>query len=84
MVQECKASDYEEWSPPQRTMCLLGRNYTMQARYNTPGNRQAESCSFPRILPSPPSVRMASKEHLSVQMPSNQLVCLHLCKAPWC
>ncbi len=29
-AQECKPSDYEEWSPPQPGDCLLGRNYTMQ------------------------------------------------------
>ena len=32
LAQECKPSDYEEWSPPQPGECLLGRNYTMQVR----------------------------------------------------
>lgn len=28
----CRATDYEEWSPPQPSQCLLGRNYTMHRR----------------------------------------------------
>lgn len=32
LAQECKNTDYEEWSPPRPETCLLGRNFTMKRR----------------------------------------------------
>lgn len=31
-VQQCKAGDYDTWSPPSPGQCLLGRNFTINRR----------------------------------------------------